>query len=157
MKGIILDKGQTNFTHLKEFFVKLGDFQNEYNWLITNCECYPEEKKYYDMLVEGNCWLSGEQLTELVVSEDPQWIWGVLSGFKKNVTEEEVRRYDEPWADGYGGFWENPVSIQHPLADIELVSWDGSLFLAISKNDDLIQKYKEEFPMSEDLEEYNAK
>ena len=155
MKGIILDKGQKNFTYLKEIFEKLDDFQKEYNWFITNCECYPENEKYYEMLIKGSCWLTGEQLAELVTSEDPQWIWGVLSGFKKDVSEEEVMEHDEPQADGYEGFWKNPVSIQHSLADIELVSWDGSLFLMISKNDDLIQKFKDTFSLAKDLEEYN--
>ena len=34
---------------------------------------------------------------------------------------------------GYDGFWKNPVSIQHPLAELEIVAWDSTLTLLISR------------------------
>lgn len=58
---------------------------------------------------------------------------GVFSAFPKEIRLEEVLKYDYPYADGYKGFWENPIALQHPLAVSEIVVWDGSLILVISK------------------------
>lgn len=80
----------------------------------------------------------------------------MLSGFEKNVTLHEVLRYDLPYANDYDGFWNNPVSIQHPMASVEIVPWDSSLTLVISKDDELVEDFMKAFPLSEDLETYNA-
>ena len=49
------------------------------------------------------------------------------------------------------------ISIQHPLATVELVAWDSSLTLFISKEDTLVEKFRSEFPLSVDLEAYNKR
>ncbi len=58
---------------------------------------------------------------------------GVLSGFKREIPLQEVLSYGLPYADSYDGFWKNPVSIQHPLAELEIVAWDSTLTLLISR------------------------
>ena len=35
-------------------------------------------------------------------------------------------------------YWHNPVSMQHPLAEIEIVAGDSSWTIFISKQDDII-------------------
>ena len=70
---------------------------------------------------------------------------------------DEVKKYDLPYADMYRGFWEEEISIQHPLATVELVAWDSSLTLFISKEDTLVEKFRSEFPLSVDLEAYNKR
>ena len=94
------------------------------------------------MLSKEYCWISGKQLTEMVNEENFQWIWGVLSAFPPNISLEEVLKYQLPEADGYSGFWKNPISIQHPLAEIELVAWDSSLTILISKKDTIIEEFQ---------------
>ncbi len=47
------------------------------------------------------------------------------------------------------------ISIQHPLAAVELVAWDSGCTLFISKEDELVNKFRKEFPLSVDLEMYN--
>ena len=81
----------------------------------------------------------------------------MFSGFHQNISKEEVLEYELPFADGYKGFWNNPISIQHPLADIELVCWDGNFFLLISKDDYIIEEFQKHFPLSEDLKIYNER
>ena len=116
MKGAILQKGEKHYTYMKGVFSAIRNAQLGYNWLITNCECYPQTKSFYELLTNDNyCWLSGSELTSLVEKEDFQWIWAVLSGVDKSMPVEEVLKYDLPYADGYAGFWENPITIQHPL------------------------------------------
>ena len=49
------------------------------------------------------------------------------------------------------------VNIQHPLADIEIVAWDSSLTLLISKDDDLVEKFSNSFPLATNLSEQNTR
>lgn len=81
--------------------------------------------------------------------------WGVLSGFKREVPLHQVLSYGLPYADGYTGFWKNPISIQHPMADIEIVAWDSALTLLISRDEAIAQVFRNAYPRSEDLETYN--
>ena len=155
MKGVIIDKGEKYFTYLKNIFVSIGNVQKEYNWLITGHECYPQNMEYAKKLSGEYCWITGDELTNMVENENFQWIWGIFSAFPKNISQQEVLKSELPYADGYAGLWKNPVSIQHPLAEMEIVAWDSSMTVIISKNDDVIEKLKESRPWAEDLEKYN--
>ena len=155
MYGAILEKGEDYYTCLYKIFSGINMVQKNYNWLITDIVSYPKTKEYEDLFSKEYCWISGEELTKILEKEDFQWIWGVLSGFDKNIDIEEVLKYSLPYADGYEGFWENPLSLQHPLASIEIVAWDSSLSLVISKNKQIIDNIRLVFPLSEDLEVYN--
>lgn len=117
---------------IKDICNIIGDVDN-YNWLITNIECYPSDEEIVKILDNEYCWIEGRSLLDLLAKEEFQWIWGVFSAFPKEIRLEEVLKYDYPYADGYKGFWENPVALQHPLAVSEIVVWDGSLILVISK------------------------
>lgn len=154
--GAILEKGEKYYTYLRKVFDAIGNRQNEYNWLITNCECYPATQEFSEMLDKDYCWLSGDELTSIVNAEDFQWIWAVLSGFSKDIPLAKVLESPLPFADGYTGFWKNTVSIQHPLASIEIVPWDSSLTLLISNQKNLVDDFMKAFPLSEDLSLYNA-
>ena len=155
MKGAILTKGESYFTHLASIFNALGNTQKDYNWLITECECYPHSTELQERLCKGPCWLTGDELTSIVAKEDFQWVWAVLSGFPPNISFSEALNYALPRADGYTKFWQNPVSIQHPLAEIEIVAFDTSFTLLISRNDCIVERFLTAFPLSQDLETYN--
>lgn len=157
MYGAILKSGEKYYTYLYKIFTEINIVQKDYNWLITDIVAYPETKEYQDLFSKKYAWLSGDELTNITEKEDFQWIWGVLSGFDKNIDIEEVLKYSLPYADGYEGFWKNPLSLQHPLASIEIVAWDSSLSLIISKNKQIIDNFRLVFPLSEDLEYYNEK
>lgn len=157
VKSAILEKGEHYYTHMAKVFNAIENEQLKYNWLITDCECYPEDKNINKMFSKEYIWISGEKLTEIIRNEDFQFVWGVFSGFSPEVTFEEVLRYDLPLADGYKGFWVDDVGIQHPLAEVEIVAWDSSLTLLISKEDNLVQKFRSNFPLSEDLSALNTR
>ena len=53
------------------------------------------------------------------------------------------------------GFWENPIALQHPLAVSEIVVWDGSLILVISKKSEVVNALIENNTFAQDLEKYN--
>ena len=155
--GAILEKGEQYYTYLSKVFKAIGGTQTEYNWLITDCVCYPQSWDIHAMLSQEFCWLSGSELTEIVDKEDFQWVWGVLSGFEKDIALENILQHPLPYADGYRGFWENPLSIQHPLASVEIVPWDSSLTLIFSKQEQMIKLFRRNLPLSEDLALYNAR
>ena len=122
MKGIILDTGEKGYSLFGRVFDNINVLSEKYNWLISYPECYPSNKELFEAFTENYTWLSGKRLKEILHTEDFLWIWGVLSGFPENITLEDVLKYPLPYADGYTGFWENPITLQHPLSEIELVA-----------------------------------
>lgn len=155
--GAILEKGNRCYTHLLEILQAIEPAQNHYNWLITNCECYPRDLKTAEFLSCEYCFLNGSALTDLVEHEDFQWVWAVFSAFEKSLTLDKILAYPLPYADGNPNFWMNPLTIQHPLAQIEIVAFDSSLTLFLAHEEELTNRFKTAFPDSEDLEEYNEK
>lgn len=155
--GAILEKGLKGFTYFKEIFCSLDNFQKDYNWLITDVEAAPFKESHYERITQSGtyAWISGEELTGIIKKDNFQWIWGVLSGFEKCYAKEEILKYDLPYADGQGGFWKTELSVQHPLASVELVAWDGALTLFLSKQENLVKMFRTAFPLSDDLKEYN--
>lgn len=151
MKGCIIENDETS---LIEVLNCINDF-NKYNCLITNIECYPLDEEISGILDDEYWWIEGKELLRLLKKEDFRWIWGVFSIFHKDVTLEAVLGYDYPYADGYTGFWENPIKVQHPLAISEIVAWDGLIILMISKNDEIVNTFMKRNVYAKDLEEYN--
>lgn len=154
--GAINEHGEDYFTYLPKLFGAIGNAQLNYNWLITDCFCNISSPVEDDVNRHGYCWISGEDLTALVQNKDIQWIFAVLSGFEKDIPPEEVLKYPLPYADGYPGFLHNPISIQHPLAVVEIVPWDAALTLFLSVDPALTAKFRSGYPHSEDLETYNT-
>ena len=169
----VIDKDSCRcYTYLKAVFKAIDNKQSEYNWLITDTEIIAHSDRL-DALNTSVHWqykdgksiavpapdyyfLSGEELTKIVEQDDSQWIWGVLSGFEKSIPLDEILRYPFPEADGYKGFWKSPPSIQHPLASVEIVPWDSSLVLVLSKSKEIIDSFRSAFPRSQDLSEFNS-
>lgn len=128
---------------------------DKYNWLITNIECYPSNMQIKKLLDNEYCWISGKNLMKILYTEKFHWVWGVFSAFSDEVELKEVLNYSFPYADGYKNFWKNPISIQHPLAKMEIVAWDGSLVLVISKKSKDIEAIMKKKTKAKDLETYN--
>lgn len=148
--GAILAKGEVGYTNLDRVFAALGNIQENYNWLITDCECnvdIPELQYNY-------CWMSGNELMALQRKyHNPQWIWAVLSAFDKTVTEEQALEYPLPNArDNNNALWRLPVEVQNPLARFEIVPFDSSYTLLISREKEIVDRFRAYFPLSEDLE-----
>ena len=150
--GAIYEPSSAAFLRLKNVFCAVDNIQLSYNWLITDCSCYPRDPKVDEMLSTEYCWLSGEELTNLVEEDDFEWMWAVLSAFDKSVSLGEVLKYDLPYADGYRGFWEKPFTFQHPLAKMEIVQWHGCFTLVFSESEAVIGNFRRYYPQSRNLE-----
>lgn len=153
--GLIDRKIHKYYTHMRVVFEAIGNAQDNYNWLITDCECYPNSKEIEQMLDQEYCWLSGKELSNIVAQEDFQWIWGVLCGFDKDIPLEKVLKYPLPSAQDYNGYYHNPVSIQHPLSSVEIVPSDSSWTLIVSKDKTIVDRYLKCYPKAEDLSQFN--
>ena len=157
MKSLIVDKGEAGYTDMLKVLRSLEPYYLNYNWLITDIMAYPKHKELDELFSRQPVWLSGERFRDALMTENFQFIWSVSSGFPKNVTIEDILRYPLPFADGYAGFWVDNVGIQHPLAEVEIVAWDSSLTIFITKHEELAAKFKQGFPQAEDLSEQNRR
>ena len=149
--GAILEKGERFYTRLLGILQAIEPLREPFNWLITDCECFPNDPKADELFSREYCFLSGEELTALLKQDDFQWIWGVFSAFEKDVSLEEILTYPLPFADHNPAFWKNPLTIQHPLAQIEIVAFDSSLTLFLSRRKLHVDLFRNAFPESEDL------
>ena len=154
--GAIDRKSEAGYTCLLSLFEAIDNQQLNYNWLITDFEGYPEDEQVSDKLNHEYCWLSGEELTQIIVNDDFQWIWGLLSGFEKDIPFSEILEYPLPETE-ISSHWDTPIFIQHKLATIEILAFDSSLTVFKSKKKDLIDKFRTYYKQSEDLEEYNKR
>lgn len=154
--GAIDKKGEEFYTFLPKLFDAIDNAQLDYNWLITACDCNCQNKIEDEYRKQGYCWISGKELTETVNETEIQWIWAVLSGFRKDISLDDVLKHPYPDADGYPEFWHNPLSMQHPLSTIEIVPWDSSLTLFFSTDKGLVDKFRAGYPYSEDLFVHNS-
>ena len=169
--GVIDTKSKSHYTYLKSVFDAIDNKQKEFNFLITDTEIITKSDRL-NALNTGTQWryengktvsipapeyffISGEELTDIVNEDDSQWVWGVLSGFDKTVPADEILKYPYPTAIDNEGLFKNPPSLQHPLSTIEIIPFDSSFVIILSKNKEIIDLFKKAYPDSVDLYEYN--
>lgn len=150
---MIEDTGRGFMTYLNDIFIAFDNKQNEYNWLISSYECndYPSGKIPWG---EESAWISGEDLTDIVNEYEIQFIWGVLSAFSKDVKYSDVMKYPLPYADGNGELWNEDVKLQHPLAEMEIVTWDSSLAILMTEDKRILDKFKKIYSDYIDIQTY---
>jgi len=156
MKSAILENGEDYYTDMKKLFNKMENFQTDFNWLITNLETnIPFKYKEYNR--NNYLWISGDEFTELVneCTVTLQFIWAVCSGFSKDIGLDDILKRELPYADGNPDFWKPTVNIQHPLADIEIVAWDCTSTLFMSRDKYLVKRFMKKFQRAQNLEIYN--
>lgn len=74
---------------------------------------------------------------------------------KKHIPLEQVLAYPLPvWESE--SFWHTPLTLQHPLATVELVPWDSCYTLLLSKNRQLLDAYRQAYPTAKDLATYQG-
>lgn len=162
--GVILQKGQKWYTDLNFVFQAAGNVQTNYSWLITDWECNQPVKELdcasqirHETESRRYCWMSGDELTEMIQKyKNLQFIWGVFSGLPKTISKEQALSCPLPCADS-DLFWKNPVFLQHPLAELEIVPQDSSLVLFLAKERKLAEEFYRKCPASEDLWKYNTR
>ena len=153
--GIVDRKNHKFYTYMSKVFQAINNAQLQYNWLITDCVCYPQNDDIEKLLDQEYCWLSGDELTAIIEQEDFQWIWGCLCGFSKDIAMEDVLKHPLPSSVDYNGYYRNPVSLQHPLSSVEIIPCDSSWTLVLSKDKVITDSYLKSYPKCEDLSLFN--
>lgn len=144
-------------TNLSEVFKAIKDKQKEYNFLITDCDCTSYDKFYNLINEDGYSFISGEELTKIIEEEEIQWIWGVFSAYKKEISLDMILKHPLPYADMNEYLWELPSKNQNPLSTFEIVAFDGTYTLIYSKQKELVDDFLMYFEESETLESYMKK
>lgn len=152
MNTILHTSDQMPFhTDLAVVFRALQGRQKEFNWLCTDVECYIDLPEFpYDPENKPR-WFTGEELTKLVEEHRIQFIWAVLSGFHPEITIDLKNLEVEPCAERHPTLWGEHPTIQHPKATVEIVCYDSSSTILLSKDDDLSRRFRRFFPEAEDL------
>ena len=152
--GVIDENNRAFYTYLQDVFSAIGPIQREYNWLVTDCDCNICNPVYEESYHRGYCWITGDELTEFAGTDKTQWLGAVFSGFEKDVPLEKILEHPLPvWE--HPGFWQNPLTLQHPLAQVEIVPWDACCILLLSKDREITERFLRSCPQSQDLAAYN--
>lgn len=151
MYGFLVQKGEKYYTYFTKVFMEVAELHTEYNWILSDIECniyHWSPKEAYD---GRYYWFEGEELYNLLKTEDIQWIWGVFSGIPKEIPFHKIHTDNIPYANGNSRIWAKPLSIQHPMAELELIAWDSTLTIFIGKSQMLIDKILKLYPCGEKL------
>jgi len=126
MKGIIFKEEKKITGYMDVIMLPFKEIFVNFNWLITNCDVYCKNSRINNG--KEYIFIEGKELLEIISTEKIQFVWGVFSGFKKEIPLNNILMYELPFVDGNENFWKNKIIIQHPLAEIEIVSFDSSFF-----------------------------
>ncbi|MBZ6527893.1 hypothetical protein HYQ40_08885 [Aerococcaceae bacterium DSM 111021] len=154
MKGLIINHSKHDgLPKMSEIFNLLPEEELEKNWLISDYIHTGEE--FGAIPYNGvNAFFSGYELKRILSETGLFFIWGVFTSFDKRISYEEISSHPFPLSDGNKEMWDLDIHILHPLGDTEIIPWDASLVLMKSKNPQLIDSYRKEFPHNQDLYEY---
>ena len=153
MYGLIIENmNNACFADMNQAFDVLKEEAQKYNWLLSGYDySYPSENMH---MGEPYLWLNGSKVAGIWEAGTPHYFC-VVTAYKKDITIDEVLLFQLPYADGYGGFWRPNITMQNPLAEIEIVRWDATYLLVISRSKVVIDKFVKEYPASTDLTEFN--
>lgn len=166
--GAILQKGESSFTDLYKILEKMGGFHREYNWLVSDHVCTTWNDDVHELLQQDKLpgllsasegrntwynWMSGEEL-EKASYYVIQWFWGVFSAFDTDVTEEEAVSTPIPYSDMNEELWKLPLRMQNPRSKVEIVAFDCSCCIIYTTDKAIYDRFREVYPLAEDLEEH---
>lgn len=165
MNAILNNSRQVEYyTNLNPIFMSIQNRQHDYNWLLTDLEMnwIPDdflsycEQCYIRADIEdrnNRYFISGEKLTRLTMEYEIQFIWGVLTGLKKELHIDLSSITNCPDAEN-PSLWKPGVNVQYPGAELEIVCWDSTSTLLISQNSSIVNDFKLYFSDAQDLDEH---
>lgn len=143
MKRYISSNKEEYYTDLLKIIDSIGIDNLNYNWLITDIEVSEIKNKNFKELFDNKyVLLKTIDLVKILKSENFQWIWGVFSLIPLKYSDEEILRYDMPYAINNEDIYNNLPKIQHPLAEIEIDAIDSSSVHIVTNNNKILQLFK---------------
>lgn len=144
MKTYIINRGLEYYTDMSIILNPIQEYLQDYNFLITDIECNhcPDKRINYE---EDYLFISPSGLLDIVNTNEIQFIWGVFSAIPKQISLDEILKYELPYSERTHTL-DEILKMQHPLAEIEIVAFDSSYVEIISKREDIIHIIEKEFP-----------
>ena len=155
MKGAILMQGEEFFTDMRRMSQGIKN-PEKFNWLITDFEGDPHSPRIEAALMSprGYWFGNGEDFMNLVTKKKFQWEWAMITGFDPSVPLSDIIPFGLPRTNNET-FFEDRIAMQHPRAKVEMVCYDSTMFIFIAESYTMVNYFKEKFPLSVDLREYN--
>ena len=123
------------FTYLPLVFEALKIQCEDYDWYISDVETNGFEFK--------DSWYSGQELKDQIENNQIQFIWGVLSCFKK---EERPKVMNSPFVDGNPYYWNgSEPQTQLKGAEFEIACWDSSGVILIGLDETFANNFKSKY------------
>lgn len=148
-------------TDLATVFRAIGGAQRAYEWLLTDLEVRGEWTPARAPLFEADgssvLRIGGDALTAVV--EEGGFLQvdcGVLSAFEPGHAPDPAALDPVPYADGNASLWQPGVTLQHPAARVEIVCFDSSATLLLSREPAITARFRAWFPEAVDLERHNV-
>lgn len=150
IKKIVLKSKNDYYTYLNQIFYGLGNIEKKYNWLIADYECnyYPNEKLEKNR--HNYMWLSGEELRDLIVNNEIQFIWGVFLAFDKDIKLDDILKFKLPHSRL--NIVNNKIDMQNAMCTIEIISYDSTEVYILSRESEYIKEFVSKFPEAKELE-----
>ena len=79
-------------------------------------------------------------------SNEIQWIWGNFSGIPTKYSKKEILTSKLPGLDNID---KKIITIQHPLAEIEIIAYDSTFVQIITKDENIAKNFKKLYPKSQ--------
>ena len=127
MKRYISKRDDKCYTNMLKIINTIGGRNLDYNWLITEIETNTGDYFYDQYII-----LSNNELLDKLESNEIQWIWGNFSGIPTKYSKKEILTSKLPGLDNID---KKIITIQHPLAEIEIIAYDSTFVQIITKDD----------------------
>ena len=154
MKGLILNEGGY-VTYPFQVFERIEPFIRKLNWRVSNVICCGDDTFKFPFEDNDECFIDGDSLYDMLKNHpDLQWIWGILSGFPKEIPYAEIKNNpiidvteEQPYLKG---------ELHHieSKAVLELVAFDSTETYVLADDEELVATLKNEFPNADNLEKY---
>lgn len=156
MKRYISREDNKYYTYMLDILNAIGGRNLKYNWLITDIEAYPLEQSIVDKISNEYVLISTDDLLDLLEQEDFQWIWGVFSAISPIHSQQEILKYELPiysqedWKNDmpYSDSSIDSITIQHPLAEIEIVAFDSTYVQITCKDEKIADMFLDKYRLS---------
>ncbi len=154
MKILIEGPGRMEpHTRLSLLFDAIGDHLRKLRWLATDWELDRYDAPFAFELRHLPLVLEGRELAEFASRHDPQFVWGVLSGFPSDARIEASALQVIPSADGNPDVWNPNMGPQCPGAVMEIVCFDSGSTIVSTEDDSVQARLKAYFPEGRNLSE----
>jgi hypothetical protein len=138
------------FTDLGCILKATGLEIRNFDWYVSDVETNLDVPD----LLAGSRWFTGEELAQVLATDQLQFIWGVLSAVPKGM---RCPIEAEPIVYGNRSYWvAGEIRPQLPSASLEVACWDSSATILLGLSDEQAVAFKKVFPEAKLLSKASA-